>query len=299
MWASLAKVNASQSLRYFDAEQVPRNDSDVPCVDNAHCVRVNHGSHNAIDSGPCQPAPIHTHRLHASEVGPDESIQYAAAQAPPGSKIASDGFLIHALESGQGIYQFVSPRALDYGSSRHPSILDELQQRMAEGSDQDGLRLGNRFRLTELKRLDLQDDQSDHRHYQLCAEELHGALPRKKYTAILTQVGLPFADRVLLAKDIARANALLDAHRGQTDMQCVRVTPPIDHSQFIVSHAGIGRNATCIVYRDISSKIDAGFVNKANLDATRHRVIAAHRATRGPRYVHSQQQLAALRTALW
>ena len=303
IWTNLAKKNPAQSPHDFDRERVPWNDSGIRCVDNEHCVRVNTGADTGADSGadsdPQSPVPIHAHRLLSCDVKPDASIQYAAAQAPAGSKETSTRFLIHALGSGQGIYQFVSPRALDNGSSSHPSILDDLQQRMSEGSNEQGRRLGNRFRLTEIKRMEAQDGQSDHRHYQLCAEDLHGPVPRKKYTAVLTQVGLPFADRVLLAKDIARASALLDAHQGKTRLQCVRDIPPIDPLQLIVSHAGIGRNATLIVYRDICSKIAAGIVNKANLDATLCRIIAAHRAIRGPHYVHSQQQLAALRAALW
>lgn len=217
--------------------------------------------------------------------------------------------LIHALQTGEGIFQFVSPRAHKHTVSpaqtnvrrKNPSILDELIQRMSFEDDNINLRLGDRFALTKVTPILSESGNDDHVQYLIEAEDLPGTTsPRRKYSTVLTQVGLPFKNAVLTSNAIVRASLLLDAHKAKTvNLPSDQKSPSNGASQLIVSHAGIGRNATLIVYRDIRSEIDAGMVDRANLDKTLYRIVAAHRAVRGPHFIHSEPQLAALREALW
>ena len=171
---------------------------------------------------------------------------------------------------------------------------------MHEAGDATGLRLDDRFVVTKLTPIGNSSKGSDHQQYLIEAEDVPGSpTPQRKYSAVITQVGLPFKNAVLKPDAILRASQLLDAHQHQTATLSASDTAPPDASQLIVSHAGIGRNATLIVYRDISRKINAGQVNRANLDAALYEVIAEHRAIRGHHFVHSEQQTAALRAALW
>lgn len=303
LWNSLQQSKPAQPPRYYSVDDVPWNDSGVQCVCNNDCLHVQTGK------DPQSRVPMHAHVLPLSENTPAETPRYAAAQAPAGSKDAWTRMVIHALESGQGIFQFVSPQAHRNAASpraqnkvgrKHPSILEELQQAMAMGNEPINLQLGDRFALIRVTNVVTEDGNNDHVQYLIEAEDLPGATAPRKYAYMHTQVGLPFENAVLTPDAIVRASELLDAHQRKTgNIPSDHRTPVQDASQLIVSHAGIGRNAALIVYRDIRSKIDAGMVNRANLDETLYRIIAAYRAIRGPRFIHSAPQLAALRAALW
>lgn len=316
LWKKLKKLPAAQQQDYFDSKDVPWNDSGVRCLRNANAITVRTGRSKQ------QSTFIHAHRFTtAQDDAVPKPVTYAAAQAPSHFKDACIPILIHALETGQGVYQFVSERAnnkarpplayatshasatshiSDTSATKHPSILDVLRQRMGDASDNTGIRLGDRFVITRLTPIKTSHTGSDHQQYLIEAEDvLNSPAPQKKYTAVITQVGLPFTNSVLTPNAIVRASQLLDAHQHQTETLSPTDTAPPDASQLIVSHAGIGRNATLIVYRDICSKIKTGQVNRANLDESLYRVIAAYRAIRGHHFVHSKQQLATLRAALW
>lgn len=303
IWGNLKHHHPAQPLEYFSAGEVPWNDSGVQCVRNASCLRVQTGTDQQSR------VPMHAHVLPSSENAPAESIRYAAAQAPTDSQDAWTRTMIHALQSGQGIFQFVSPQAHRHAvlpqlptniRRKHPSILDALLLRMSSGDGNKNRHLGDCFALTKVTPIVTEGGSVDHVQYLIEAEELHSTtLPRQKYSTVLTQAGLPFAHAVLAPDTIVRASALLDVHQDKTANITSDRTPVQDASQLIVSHAGIGRNATLIVYRDIVSKIDTGIVNRDNLDDTLYRLIAAYRAIRGPRFIHSEPQLAAIRAALW
>lgn len=273
LWNNLKHHQPAQPLEYYSADDVPWNDSGVQCVRNANCLRVQTGT------DPQSRVPMHAHVLPPSENAPAESIRYAATQAPAGSQDAWTRTMIHALHSGQGIFQFVSPKAHRHAVSpraptnvrrKHPSILDELLLRTSVGDGNVNVRLGDRFALTKVTPIVTEGGNDDHVQYLIEAEDLPGApSPQRKYSTVLTQAGLPFAHAVLTPDAIVRASALLDAHQRKTsDVPSDQRAPVRDASQLIVSHAGIGRNATLIVYRDIVSKIDANMVNRANLDET-------------------------------
>ena len=105
LWNNLKHHQPSQPLEYYRADDVPWNDSGVQCVRNTSCLHVQTGTN------PQSLVPMHAHFLPSSENAPAESIRYAAAQAPAGAQDAWTRTIIHALQSGQGVFQFVSTQA--------------------------------------------------------------------------------------------------------------------------------------------------------------------------------------------
>ena len=81
--------------------------ADVPCVNNANLITVKAKCADAL------PEPIHAHYIqqqHSDPVDRTKTTQhcYAAGQSPVEN---CTNFLIQGLDSGQGIYQFVSRKA--------------------------------------------------------------------------------------------------------------------------------------------------------------------------------------------
>ncbi len=67
----------------------------------------------------------------------------------------------------------------------------------------------------------------------------------------------------------------------------------------IVSHAGIGRNATLIVYREILGRLLNGSITDTDhLEREVINLIEQGRNVRGPKFVHSDEQIRELVKAL-
>ena len=182
-------------------------------------------------------------------------------------------------------------------------MIHEWQQQI-EKSGNVPLRLGNRYEVLGFDCIDGGHTTDSHAQYQLRVRNLDNA---KETVVPITQIGLPFADRILQAKDIVRANDVLERHhqaldnyrhcnwRESLDRQVS--TPP--HGPLIVSQAGIGRNAALIAFRDISIRItQEKSVNRDNLDTVLCKLILDSRRARGPKFLHSKNQLHVLRQAL-
>ena len=293
LWQQLENTRPGRDQTCFNNKQVKSNRSGIPCIDHA-VVTVKPGM-------PHTPAiAIHANEIHQTHPSANNAVatvthRYIAAQSPDDD---CTNLLVQGLDSQQGVYQFVSRKAHRYGrDSRGPTIAAMLCERWAAKEDAP-LMLGERYEVTALRRLDGVDANADHVQYELVAIDRHSPTGETR-SMVLTQAGLQFSGRVLQAAEIVRADALLTAHRAwSTQHPPAQSDTESSSNPLIASYAGIGRNAALITYHDLCLRIDSGSVSKQNLDATLHAVIQAGRMARGPRFLHSRDQLAALRKTL-
>ena len=182
-----------------------------------------------------------------------------------------------------------------------PTIIDMVRTRI-ETSGDNPVMLGNRYQITQLREIDQVDQKGDHKRFTLEAIDCH-SIPQKTRTIILTQVGLKFSNRVLQPTEIVRANALFQEHNAWLEQHRPDSDGP-DGSEarlgpMILSHAGIGRNAVLIAYRDICKRIvEHKKIDLNSLDKLIKQAVLAGRASRGSKFLHSKEQLGALRQAL-
>jgi hypothetical protein len=220
-----------------------------------------------------------------------------AGQSPQGLDL-HERFLLQGLDSGKGLFQFVSQRTHHFSTGKTPrpnlkemSVVDQLRETM-NANKQNGIRtiLGDRYAIISLDSLAGSGD--DHCCFRLTiADQLDG---NKQKTIPITQVGMSFANKFLDKKQIKRANNLLDAHLNLLDPGY----PPIEQTDpIIVSYAGIGRNAALITYRETLSRIKQG-LPLWKLNDTLVDVIGQGRRDRGVKFLHSEQQLGAVHEAL-
>ena len=224
-----------------------------------------------------------------------------AGQSPQHATLCAN-FLIQGLDSGKGLFQFTSRRAHAFfmGNSQTPSrespVIDQLQQEwVARGEIPGSIVLGGRYAVMKFEEVSADEL---HCTYRLTVrDQLEND---KEKTIPLTQVGLRFTDRVLGVEQIEQANAFIDKHNTLLDARCAASTAipaPLQPDPMIVSYAGIGRNATLIAYREALSRMNEG-LDEHGLDAALEDIVRQGRRDRGPRFIHSEEQLEALRDAL-
>lgn len=293
LWRQLEAERPYQQQSYLNNNQVKSNRSGIACIDHA-VITVKAGM-------PHMPAvPLHANEIQ--HIHPPAEItalpanhRYIAAQSPEAD---CTHFLIQGLDSQQGIYQFVSCKAHATGrDSGGPTITTMMCDRWA-AKQTATMMLGERYEVTDLRKLDGMDGGADHIRHELVAIDRHSP-EREVRTMLLTQAGLQFSGRVLQPAEIVRADALLGSHRSWcAEKNHAEGDNEARSNPMIASYAGIGRNAVLISYSDMCLRIESGSVNKENLDATLKSVIQAGRIARGPRFLHSRDQLAALRKTL-
>ena len=279
--------------RLFTKNEVPLNETGVGCFDNEHVVRV------GVHTPDANAKPIHAHRISptSQNVAPS-SVTYAAGQSPPPESFKD--FLTHAVQSRQGVFEIVSSMAhYDAEKLRTKSLIELLKTAIADACESNSeLVFGNRYICGDLVQIagkGRSGDKDDFVQYKLSVTDRSSG---NKVTIPLTQAGLKFTGRVLQPKEIRRASALVEAHRGAVQRHSdARHTKALSE-QLILSRAGVGRNATVITYQKIARLIENGRVNEASLDRALEEEIDNARARRGPTYVHSIEQLGSLRTAL-
>ncbi len=215
--------------------------------------------------------------------------------------------LVQGIESGEGIFQFVSPlahaRSVADAQTLHrlpPSqetpLIDQLLQTMelARGASPPdtppGCLIAGRFKISVV----MQEHTKDSRSLVIDAEDIQNQSVRR---IRLSQIALPFADRVLSPASIVRAKAYLDEHllavRQSFDQPLNKLDYPV-----IASYAGHGRNAVLITYNELCERIRDGQVTRSTLDEALRQAIEKGRQVRSPHYVHSPQQESALKNAL-
>ncbi len=205
-------------------------------------------------------------------------------------------FLVEGLDSGQGLFQFVSRKthaaSIDptQATTRERSIIDQLMDEWTKcGKKRGELVLAGRYEVTQVEP---QAPTDNHRRVMLTVWDRENS---KTITVPLTQAGLRFTGQLLRWEEIKTANTLLDGHRDCVD------PPPLKGAAdpMIISFAGIGRNAALITYRETRARIDAqpptSRLGQKWLDETLKNIVESGRRDRGPGFIHSDAQLEALR----
>lgn len=209
-----------------------------------------------------------------------------AGQSPQEFRLC-ERFLVQGLDSERGLFQFVSPEANQFPHlSAEKTIIDQLHQRWNDsGLSKNTLILGGRYLVTDFK--ECRTEQNDYRRIQLSAVDM--ANPGKLKTIFLTQAGLRFDDNRLRSREIARADALMESHKGTTGSEA--------QDPMVISYAGIGRNAALICYREAVQNLGP-IRNEEELDALLEKIVADGRRDRGAGFIHSEAQLEELRGAV-
>ena len=203
----------------------------------------------------------------------------------------TERFLLHGLDSGKGLFQFVSTSAhrntiRTVGNAMYAQLKREFDA--AAGSPA-GLVLGGRFRVTGLT--EISGDTPDFRRIRLQVADV--ADPGRASTMLLTQAGLKFQNNVLLADQIVRAGELMDSHVATA------AADPASGLQdpLAVSFAGIGRSAVLVAYREAVRRLK-GVGSEEGVDALLEQIVVDGRRDRGPMFIQSSHQLEQLREAV-
>jgi hypothetical protein len=257
-----------------------------------------------------------TYNLHANEIEfttgaiQEQSKKYIAAQSPipknnsAAEFFACDKFLTKAIESKSGLFQFVSPsKTKDENHISRRSIIGQLiNANNNANKSSEKLLIGNRYEVKNIRQLDRSSDSSTENsefntpHFALDVEDTHPDSTGKKarISIVLTQARVKFENKLLSTTAIKEASALMDDHNFKSAPTNKNRPDPM-----VISQAGIGRNATLIVYREMLGRIRNGTV--ADIDQLEKEVInliRQGREVRGPQFVHSNEQIIELVKAL-
>ena len=293
-----------------DSDAAP-NESGVRCM-AATMVRIDlgvgsevksHAAHiNQIEFGreTSRHAADATYRVGQSpaaaitQVGSAASAASVASVAPQLSQ-ACEKALVEGIESGFGLYQFVSRRAHALpDQSKETPILHSLQRLLLSRQPNDPpVLIGGRYRITSIEAQPTQS--TDLRHALLTVQDTTLPPSHANYTQTipLTQAGLKFTGKLLDVPEITAASAALDAHHQLIPRHVRRAARQAGPT--IYSHAGIGRNATLVTYRRITKLIRRNRItDEAVLAAVLRETINTERASCGKSFLHSDAQINAL-----
>ena len=298
MWERLRRTSDQSGPLTVPDCFVGRNAINVACPLNTS-VSVGRNTDRAF---------LHANTIHFLEGVPPGSRRHAATgkaavaiagQSPQSAELC-ERFLIQGLDSGKGLFQFVSRRAHAFSTarsvpaSRESPLIGQLQNEWsARGEVPGSILLGGRYAIVEFK-----EHSADalHRTHLLTVRDQWA--DNQIQTIPLTQVAPPFADHVLSVEQIEQANTFINMHNAlletSTPIQATASAPP---DPMIISYAGIGRNATLIAYREALSRMDER-LDAQGLDAALENIVQQGRRDRGPRFIQSEKQLAALHEAL-
>ena len=213
-----------------------------------------------------------------------------AGQSPRAYQLC-ERFLVHGLDGGRGLLEFVSPRRhLQSGQADDNTVASQLRAKFAAANAAcEALILGGRYHVTAIDRI--LGEQPDTFSLRVTATDLNH--PGQIRSLILTQAGLKFDDKVLRVAEIERANALVGGHLEAGGFN----SSGFDFDPMVVSGAGIGRNATLICYREALARLGT-IRNESDLGPLLQEIIRVGRRDRGPRFIHSEAQFDELHKAL-
>ena len=261
-------------------------------------------------------------------ISPPVSQTYLAAQSPD-DWANCEAILTKACASGQGVFQFVSVQQ-QMAPERRCHVLPistQLFEHWIPSTRTIGkappLVIGGRFQVTGLlaetgfEANFVKVRTEDHFRRELSFIDLENR-DKGIQRVPITQIGLPFHNRLLDVAGIHRAEEFFEAHCArivpqapvvatQNDPQGAPVAAPIvpqdphdaERTQMFVSTAGFGRNATLMTFHDLKQRIiNREITDEGQIDAALEAAIIAGRQQRGYRFVHSEEQVAMLRRAL-
>ena len=247
---------------------------------------------------------LHANRISMEEVFPGDR-SYLVGQSPDDWR-ACQNFLVQGIDSGRGLFQFVSeqqqadPTRIGHARPILNQLRDKFEEAKRAGEGPNGtplLHFAGRFQIEGIDDTTNGNNADQGADHSRCTIRFIDINDRESgtQTMLITQVGLPFTGRVLDVDQIKRAAELFDQHCALLKDQPTDTTP----AQMFVSTAGAGRNATLMVYHELSRHIrNRHFRTEAALDRALVWVILQGRVGRGYRFVHSEAQVVRLRRAL-
>jgi hypothetical protein len=225
--------------------------------------------------------------------------RYIAGQSQASLQLSAD-FIIKGIESGQGVFQFVSRAAHYGGQSRETPLIDQLIAAIKEQKTQGkALSLDDTYTVVSLNEetsfRELTDDsnRSYCKSFLLTVKDGLG----QQHTIPLTQVGLQFTNALMRADDIELANRALTKHKEQLPQK--NTLAASHQTPMVLSYAGVGRNSSLITYHEMTQWILGNpTCSESDIDEHLKYLVTQGRMARGPRFVHSEQQFAELRRAV-
>ncbi len=119
---------------YFDAKVVQPNDTRICCPNNEATIWINATSSSGGPGKPIHASHFKIERTVPKSTTTDEirkSSTYRIGQSPP--KETCMDFLVAGLESGLGLFQFVSERTHTKNTSRSNTAVVQLLEKKTEG----------------------------------------------------------------------------------------------------------------------------------------------------------------------
>ena len=214
--------------------------------------------------------------------------------------------LLNAIESGQGLFQFV-PRQKSWtvndeatganAADNTPSVLGKLRHDFTQARQSGQPLTIGKYTVTDVMEHESSPIPQDptekpnfYQRYQLDVQWRDDEGKICETSVPISQVGLRFTGQVLRQEELEQAQEVFSDHIAQ-------IRAP--HDPNIFSPGGIGRSATLMVHHEISQRIHDGLiVDKEALDAQIDQVINQGRRDRNPDFVHSPAQLDVLSETL-
>jgi hypothetical protein len=294
-------------LAYLTDVDVAVNTSGICCPRHSACSVTDSGSDTERQYLNANQISFNGVRSHIAGQSPQaESTCSAQSLSPLAGGISAklstlDRYLIQGIESGKGLYQFVSPRAHQWSTAGLgkenlpvPSEIPIIDQLLSKLNGNQSVLIANRYKVSVSK--DSSHDSENTRRVVLTVVDTTGGAHAAPKLIPLTQVAFPFRGRVLSKESLKRADELFDDHCKL--VQKAHLPGDVDTSPAVISFAGIGRNAALIVFQEMKAQIREGKVTKDNFHDVLKDVINTGRNARGPRFLHSADQLGVLIDAL-
>lgn len=231
-----------------------------------------------------------------------------AGQSPRSSK-SIERSLLQGLDSGLGLFQFVTPGAPARGSQGVGlSVVDWLDNRLkspeADGSGP--VVIGGRYEVCRFVLLnqpgakdheDMQVCSADHRCFRLAVRDLEN--PGVEKVVFITEASLGSSNCLLNTRDVVRADDLMEAHNSRNRLQRIKsnVGGEACSDPMVLSCAGVGRNAALICYREAESRFGR-IGNAEEIEHLLRQIVEEGRRDQGPYFLSSQRQFDEVKNAL-
>ncbi|MBC7414024.1 MAG: hypothetical protein H7327_03715 [Herminiimonas sp.] len=231
-----------------------------------------------------------------------------AGQSPRSSK-SIERSLLQGLDSGLGLFQFVTPGAPARGSQGVGlSVVDWLDNRLkspeADGSGP--VVIGGRYEVCRFVLLnqpgakdhvDMQVCSADHRCFRLAVRDLEN--PGVEKVVFITEASLGSSNCLLNTRDVVRADDLMEAHNSRNRLQRIKsnLGGEACSDPMVLSCAGVGRNAALICYREAESRFGR-IGNAEEIEHLLRQIVEEGRRDQGPYFLSSQRQFDEVKNAL-
>ena len=205
-----------------------------------------------------------------------------------------ESLLISAIESGQGIFQFISCAKQYNPSATSQMSIIELVDAQKIGEQDTNIQLSNRYHLESFERL-LPIIGTINSAYQVAQLTVHDRDSGEQSVIPFTQVSFNFKGKILRAEYIERADEILNHHMLRISSSNVKNAAP---KPIMVTSTGTKRNMILLCFNEIKRGIHDGVVNESNIDNALAQAAAAFNAINDSRSRISATQISELKTSL-